>query len=209
MNKQIARNIALKSKGTFKYKVEVARRGKVIIESYETFEEAVQARDEIETRYEESAILSNSSLYVDRNLVLAKHRFSTEHIVQVKVGDSLRYGASCKCKKCCKEQIFVESRYYKNFIKRDSVCKDCDSSDRIKRAAKQMHNRKAPLSTNVTTGIKNVCYDQSNRDYRVAIMRDGRRLSLHAKTLKSAVALKSRVLNFYDSYGRLPALNEI
>ena len=209
MNKQIARNISLKSKGTFKYKVEVARRRKVIIESYETFEEAVKARDEIESRYEESSILSNSSLYVDRNLVLAKRRFSTDQIVQVKVGDSLRYGASCKCSKCCKEQIFVESRYYKNFIKRDSVCKDCDSSDRIKRATKQMHNRKAPLSTNVTTGIKNVCYDQSNRDYRVAIMRDGRRLSLHAKTLKAAVALKSRVLNFYDSYGRLPALNEI
>ncbi len=209
MNKQIARNISLKPKGTFKYKVEVARKGKVIIESYETFEEAVQARDEIETRYEESAILSNSSLYVDRNLVLAKRRFDTENIVQVKVGDSLRYAASCKCSKCQKEQIFVESRYYKNFIKRDRVCKECDSSDRIKRATKQMHNRKDALSTNVTTGIKNVCYDQSNRDYRVAIMRDGRRLSLHAKTLRSAVALKSRVLNFYDSYGRLPALNEI
>ena len=209
MNKQIARNISLKPKGTFKYKVEVARRGKVIIESYETFEEAVKARDEIETRYEESSILSNSSLYIDRNLVLAKRRFNTENIVQVKVGDSLRYAASCKCSKCCKEQIFIESRYYNNFLKRDRVCKECDSSDRIKRATKQMHNRKDALSTNVTTGIKNVCYDQSNRDYRVAIMRDGKRLSLHAKTLRSAVALKSRVLNFYDSYGRLPALNEI
>lgn len=205
MGKTIAKNIIFRDHGSYRYKVDISRDYKVLIESFETFEEALAARDEIIETYNSTGILKHSSAYEDRNLVKARKRFNEENVLRV----NNRYAAQCNCSRCNKQVTFVESRHYERFLNRDKICTSCRQSDHVKAITSEVKKKDIPFRNNVTTGIKNVYFDRSTNSYRVSIARDGQRLSLRAKTIKTAVYLKNQVLSFYRSYGYLPSSEEL
>lgn len=205
MGKTIAKNIIFRDHGSYRYKVDISRDYKVLIESFETFEEALAARDEIIETYNSTGILKHSSAYEDRNLVKARKRFNEENVLRV----NNRYAAQCNCSRCNKQVTFVESRHYERFLNRDKICTSCRQSDHVKAITSEVKKKDIPFRNNVTTGIKNVYFDKSTDSYRVSIARDGKRLMLRAKTLKTAIYLKKQVLSFYHSYGHLPSSKEM
>lgn len=205
MGKTIAKNIIFRDHGSYRYKVDVSRDYKVIIESFETFEEALAARDEIIETYNSTGVLKHSSAYEDRNLLKARKRFDGEKVLRI----DDRYAAQCNCSRCNKQVTFLEFRHYERFISRDRLCLSCCQSDHVKAITSEVKKKDIPFRNNTTTGIKNVYFDRSTDTYRVSIVRDGRRLSLRAKTLKTAIYLKKQVLSFYHSYGHLPSSKEM
>lgn len=205
MGKTIAKNIIFRDHGSYRYKVDISRDYKVIIESFESFEEALAARDEIIETYNSTGILKHSSAYEDRNLVKARKRFNEENVLRVED----RYAAQCDCSRCKKKVTFREVRHYERFVARDRLCVSCCQSDHVKAITSEVKKKDIPFRNNVTTGIKNVYFDRSTNSYRVSIARDGHRLSLRAKSLKAAIYLKKQVLSFYHSYGHLPSSKEM
>lgn len=205
MGKTIAKNIIFRDHGSYRYKVDISRDCKLIIESFETFEEALAARDEILAAYNSTGVLNHSSAYEDRNLVKARKRFNGENVLRT----NNRYVAQCNCSRCNKQVTFYELRHYERFISRDRLCLSCCQSDHVKAITSEVKKKDIPFRNNLTTGIKNVYFDRSTNSYRVSIARDGQRLSLRAKTIKTAVYLKNQVLSFYRSYGYLPSSEEL
>lgn len=209
MSKSIERNITLKDQGVYRYKVVISRKRKEIIESHSSLEEAIIARDEIESYYNSHQILKNSSLYEDRRYSQAKQRFKNANIIKVNGSKSDRYAVKCQCSKCKADVQFKDVHFYNKFLERNSICDTCDKAARTKKIAKIISEKDQPFASNLSTGVKNICYDSSSNDYKVSVMRGGKRISLRTKTLKSAKSLKTRVLNFYSDFGRLPTLKEI
>lgn len=205
MGKTIAKNIIFRDHGSYRYKVDISRDYKVLIESFETFEEALAARDEIIETYNSTGVLKHSSDYEDRNLVKARRRFNKENVLRV----NNRYVAQCNCSRCNKQVSFVEIRKYEKFIAKGRLCLSCRQSDHVKAITSEVKKKDIPFRNNLTTGIKNVCFDRNTNSYRVSVARDGKRLMLRAKTLKTAIYLKKQVLSFYQSYGHLPSSKEM
>ena len=66
-----------------------------------------------------------------------------------------------------------------------------------------------PNRNNHLTGVKNVTFNRKLSKYRVVINRNNRRFNLHTNTLNEAIALKERVLDFYEKHDRLPTRDEV
>lgn len=205
MGKTIAKNIIFRDHGSYRCKVDICRDNKVLIESFETFEEALAARDEIIETYNSAGILKHSSAYEDRNLVKARKRFNEKNVLRV----NNRYAAQCNCSRCNKQVTFLEIRQYNQFIAKDRLCPSCRQSDYVRSVTSRVKAKDVPFRSNATTGVKNVYFDRSTDTYRVSIVRDGKRFSLRAKTLKTAIYLKKQVLSFYHSCGHLPSSKEM
>lgn len=205
MEKTVTKNIIVRDSGEFRYKVEICRDRKIVIESFKTLEEAIIARDEIIATYNSQQVLAHSRIYADCHLLKACQRFRNEKVLKI----DRRYVAQCSCSRCGKTMTFLEVKRYDCFIRRNRLCASCYQSEHIIILTNKVKTKDIPFCTNLTTGIKNVYFDTDSNAYRVSIVRDGQRRSMRAKTLKTAIQLKNQMLSYYHNNGALPTAREL
>ena len=74
---------------------------------------------------------------------------------------------------------------------------------------KMRHASDKAYASNRSTGIKNINFIEDKEKYRVAIERNSNRAIRFTKTLNEALAIKERILDFYEQFDRLPTRAEV
>lgn len=208
---RIDRNISYFKDSDLPYQIAIERKNIVLHESFNSLEDAIAAKDEVEQTYNLTKELKHSSRYEDHLKLSACERFGTNEIVKITSEGSskYRYDAIAKCDECGKESKYIEVRFYKAFLSRDRLCQSCHMKTRTEEIAERLRSRKEPNSTNRTTGVKNICYDAKKKLYIFSIRRKDIRYARRFNDLNRAIEHKSQVLRFYKENHRLPSRDEI
>ena len=208
---RINRNINYFDNSDLPYQIAVRRNHTVLHESFESLEDAIAARDEVEQTYNLTKELKHSSRHEDHLKLSACERFGTKNLVKIRSedGQHYRYAALAVCDRCGYESRYISVEPYQAFLDRGNLCRSCRLKDLSIGIAANLHNRQEPYSTNRTTGIKNISFLKSKQTYLLDIVRHGSRYYEFFRDLNDAINRKSEVLNFYNNYHRLPNKDEI
>lgn len=206
---RIERNISYLNGRRLPYQIRVKRNDLYINESYATYEEAVKARDEIEANYRKTGKIEHSSIYENGRFKLAKSRYNSDDLKRSTKSGRPVYAIDVTCKQCHKDLTYRWCKHYQQFLSRDQICQSCFVKNRYNELLDIRNSNDEPNRNNHLTGVKNVTFNKKLSKYRVVINRDNRRFNLHTNTLNEAIALKERVLDFYEKFDRLPTPDEV
>lgn len=208
---RIDRNINYFENSDPPYQIAVRRNHTVLHESFDSLEEAIAARDEVEQTYNLTKELNHSSRHKDHLKLSAIERFGTKNLVKIQSEDCqhYRYAVLAECDRCGYESKYISVESYQAFLDRGNLCRSCRLKDLSIGIAAHLHNREEPYSTNRTTDIKNISFLKSKRAYLLDIVRHGSRYHELFKDLNDAINRKSEVLEYYSLYKRLPNKDEI
>lgn len=208
---RVERNISFIRGNHFPYCLQIIRGDQSVGESYATLEEAIIARDEIESIYRETSNLEHSSIDEPARLKRARLRYQRDDIKKTDVYHYCNpvYSVDATCIQCNKKQTYRSSKLYQRFLNRDKCCQVCFMKNRHNDLMIARNANDKPNSTNQSTGIKNVIFDNRCSRYRVMIKRKGHNFSKSANTLERAIKIKERALDFYEKFDRLPNVDEI
>ena len=207
---RIERNIDFFEDSLLPYQVRVIRMNQNVSESYATYEEAVAARDEIEANFLETKELTHSSTYESGRYKNARSKYQSDDIKKTidRYGEP-HYSIETVCKQCNSRHTYITHTHYKNFFNRGRRCCACYMKVRAHELTKMRHDSDKAYANNRSTGIKNINFIEDKEKYRVAIERDGSRSIRFTKTLNEALAIKERILDFYEQFDRLPTRAEV
>lgn len=205
------RNIGYFEGNQFPYYLQIFRGDQSVGESYATIEEAIIARDEIESNYRETNKLEHSSIYEPARLRSARLRYQRDDLKKTDVYHYCNptYSVDATCIQCGQKQTYRFSNLYRRFLDRGERCQACCVKNRHNDLMSARNASDKPNSTNQSTGIKNIIFDNRNSRYRVMILRKGRNFSKTANTLEAAIKIKEHALDFYEKFDRLPNVDEI
>lgn len=206
---RIERNIEFLDGHQLSYQVQVARKTRIIVESYDTYEEAVKARDEIIANYRATGKMIHSSIYENGRLKLAKRRYQSDDLKKTVKSGRKYYSIDVICSRCNRIHTYHRQFYYRQFVDRGQICQACFTKDRYNGLLETRYARTKSNSNNLSTGVKNVTFDRGYSKYRVTIERKKVRVTRFADTLNEAIAVKERVLDFYKDHDRLPTHDEV
>lgn len=208
---RLERNVSYLEGNQFAYYLQVIRSDRSVGESYTTLEEAIIARDEIESNYRETNNLEHSSIYESARLRSARLRYQRDDLKKTDVYHYCNpvYSVDATCIQCGQKQTYRYSKLYRRFVDRGECCQACFVKNRHNDLMSVRNANDKPNSTNRSTGIKNVIFDNRNSRYRVMICRKGRKFSKSSNTLEEAIKIKERALDFCEKFDRLPNVDEI
>lgn len=206
---RIDRNISYLKGRQLPYQIRVKRNDLYINESYATYEEAVKARDEIEANYCKTGKIEHSSIYENGRFKLAKSRYNSDDLKRSTKSGRPVYSIDTVCKQCNRAHTYQWFKYYQQFLDRGQMCQSCYVKNRYNELLDIRNSNDEPNRNNRLTGVKNVTFNKRLSKYRVVINRDNSRFNLHTNTLNEAIALKERVLDFYEKFDRLPTPEEV
>ena len=204
-----SRNIVKYQGKDTKYIVSVLRDRRLIRETYSSFQDAIDARDEIESVWRKTFQLKHSSLFGSARFMNAKDRYDCDDIELRRYRNQNYYTKKCKCSKCSKTLEFRFAERYRMFVDRGNVCQSCYMYATLDQRVKAKIKNPKAYTSNLSTGIKNISYRRQYDDYRLKIIRDKSKFVKHLRSLDDAIRIKERVLKFYDESGRLPTRDEI
>lgn len=207
---RIERNIDFYEDSLLPYQVRVIRMRQNICESYATYEEAIAARNEIEANFLKTKELKHSSTYESGRYKNAKSKYQSDDIKKTidRYGEP-HYSIETVCKQCNSRHTYITHTHYKNFLNRGRRCCACSMKFRAHELTKMRHASDKAYANNRSTGIKNINFIDDKEKYRVAIERDSNRAIRFTKTLNEALAIKERILDFYEQFDRLPTRAEV
>lgn len=206
---RIDRNISYLKGRQLPYQIRVKRNDLYINESYATYEEAVKARDEIEANYRKTGKIEHSSIYENGRFKLAKARYQTDDLKRSTKSGRPVYSIDTVCKQCNRAHTYQWFKYYQQFLDRDQICQSCCTKARYDDLLEIRYSKEESNSNNRSTGVKNISFDKDYSKYRITIDRKKARVTRFADTLDEAIAIKERVLDFYEQFDRLPTLEEV
>lgn len=207
---RIDRNISYLEGRQLAYLVSVERGSQFVNESYETYEEALKARDEIEANYAETGKIIHSSNYENGKLKMARSRYKSNDLKKTKSSSGrMIYAVETVCKQCNREHIYQWSKHYHQFLDRGQLCRSCHIKNYYDRMLDIRNSNNVPNSNNESTRVKNITFDKTKSKYRVFVSRSKNRFSVYANTLDEAIAIKEGVLDFYKEFDRLPTHDEV
>lgn len=206
---KVERNISYLEGHYLPYHVHISRNHQFINESFDTLEEAVMARDEIRSNYLKTGKLDHSSIYEPGNLKLAQRRYRSKDLKKTTSSGQAVYAIETVCKRCNRKLIYRWHGYYQRFLDRDQLCQSCHKREHYDEFLDTRNANGEPNSNNQSTGIKNITFDRTYSRYRVTVDRQKIRLSRYADSLEEAIAIKERILDFYERFDRLPTSKEI
>ena len=206
---KVSRNIIKYQGKNLSYVVRVTRDHRTIYETYPSFQDAIDARDEIERIWKNENQLNHSSLFQSANFRNAKERYGQEKIKLERYGNQMYYSVKCKCSKCSKTVKFRTAKQYQKFADRDRLCQSCSLSATVDKFVEIKTKNPKAYRSNRTTGIKNISYDRRHDVYVISISRSKSFFIERSRSLGDAIRIKERVLKFYDESGRLPNRDEI
>ena len=204
-----SRNIVKYQGKNSSYVVRVTRDRRTIRETYSSFQDAIDARDEIEEVWRDTRQLKHSSLFQSANLRNAKDRYGQEKVELERYGNQMYYAVKCKCSKCSKTVKLHTAKQYRKFADRDRLCQSCSLSATVDKLVEIKTKNPKAYRSNRTTGIKNISYSRRHDVYVISISRSKSFFIERSKSLDDAIRIKERVLKFYDESGRLPNRDEI
>lgn len=192
------------------YRMRIERDHQIIRESYDSLEEAIAARDEIKSNYLETGQIKHSSIYEWGHLKLARRKYRSNDLKRLVIASGKSfYSIDTVCKKCGRRKTYRWSGSYQRFLDRGQKCKSCFSKDQNSNRLDVRNSNNNCNSTNRTTGIKNISFNKNFSKYCVNIARRKNRFYLYTDTLNEAIAIKERILDFYEKHDRLPTHDEI
>lgn len=207
---RIERNISFLEGRPLPYQMIVTRHHQNLIESYYALEEAIFARDEIESNYRETGKLEHSSIYEPGHLKNARRRYLDDNVRKATTNAGrVYYSIETTCKQCGLKHTYRSHEDYHRFLDRDERCTSCFSKDRHDELMDARNSSDKPNSTNKSTGVKNISFDNRLSKYHVMVYRKGHTFSKRTRTLDEAIVIKERVLDFYKEFDRLPNQDEI
>ena len=207
---RIERNISYLEGRQLPYQIRVERAHQFVNESYATYEEAVNARDEIESNYLKTSEIAHSCIYENGKLKAARSRYQSDNLRKTLSSSGKKiYAIDTVCKQCNQKHTYQWARDYHQFLDRGEICHSCLVKNNYDRLLDARNSNDEPNSNNFLTGVKNVTFDKTRSRYRVFINRQKSRFSQHADTLNEAIAIKESVLNFYKEFDRLPTPDEV
>lgn len=207
---RIDRNIEFVKGRQLPYQVRVIRETQLITESYATYEEAVKVRDEIEANYRETGKLDHSTNYENGKARLARSRYQSDNLKKTKNSSGQTvFAIDTVCKQCSWEHTYRLSDHYHQFLDRGQICQSCFTKNRYNDLLKIRNSNTKSNSNNQSTGVKNIVFDKQSSKYRVTIEREKVRINKFADTLNEAIAIKERILDFYERFDRLPTRAEV
>lgn len=206
---KVSRNIKEYQGKDTKYIVSMMRNCQKIYETHSSLQDAIRARNEIESVWRKTSQLKHSSLFQPSCFMNAKDRYGRDDIELRRYRNQTYYMKKCKCSKCSKTIEFRIAERYRTFVDRGEVCKICHMSATVaQRVEGRIKNPKA-YASNLSTGIKNISYRRQYDDYTLKITRDKSKFVKSLRSLDDAIRIKERVLEFYEEFGRLPTRDEI
>ena len=206
---KVERNIEFLEGNNLPYYVRVTRNRQTIRETYDTLKEAIIARDEIEENYRTTDEMKHSSIYEPGRLKLAKRRYQRDDIKKtINVSGQSVYTIDAVCKQCDRRLTYRLQKFYQQFLDRGQKCQSCFAKENFDSFIDARNANDKPYSTNRSTGIKNIYFDRSS-SYYVKVIRKNQKISKYVRTLNEAIAIKERILDFYEKHDRLPNTKEI
>ena len=206
---KVSRNIIKYQGKNSSYVVRVTRDRRTIRETYSSFQDAIDARDEIERIWEDENQLKHSSLFQSANFRNAKERYGQEKVELERYGNQMYCAVKCKCSKCSKTVKLHTAKQYRKFADRDRLCQSCSLSATVDKLVEIKTKNPKAYRSNRTTGIKNISYSRRHDVYVISISRSKSFFIERSRSLGDAIRIKERVLKFYDESGRLPNRDEI
>lgn len=107
------------------------------------------------------------------------------------------------CSRCARVTETQTKANYDNFLKAKNICGKC----RLKDALDRRVTNDNPTKSN-KLGIRNIRFDERLKHYVVSITRCGESFNCLAKSLEEATSIKQTVLEFIESNGRVPSIEE-
>lgn len=207
---RIDRNIRYFEDSHLPYQIRIHRDNQIANESYATYEEAVEARDEIEANYRETGKITHSSNYEYGKLKLARSRYRSDDLKKIETSSGkIVFAIETVCRQCSRKLTYRHSGSYQRFLDRGQICRSCFAKDRYNELLDIRYSTDEPYRNNCSTGVKNISFDKRLSKYRVDVTRSKSRFTRFADTLDEAIAIKEYVLDFYKRSNRLPEFNEI
>ena len=206
---RIDRNIEFFEGSRLPYQVRVIRKSRPIVESYDTYEEAVLARDEIIANYRATGNLMHSKTYEPGKLKIARRKYRSDDLRKAFKSGRPYYSIDTVCKKCNRKHTYHLQQSYQQFLDRDQICQSCCTKTRYDDLLEIRYSKEESNSNNRSTGVKNISFDKDYSKYRITIDRKKARVTRFADTLDEAIAIKESVLDFYKEFDRLPTLDEV
>lgn len=184
---------------TRKYKGRTINKGRKNLEEVEEISELI---DKYVKLFDELPYLGNERMTIDYNSLLGK-RFGDLKVMGVVLINNQRM-LYCRCS--CGKEV-----YYKAFGVINGKNKSCGHLERQALRTRNaelkdiQRNTDKPLSTNKTTGHKNISYNKEKNVYDVELTRYGAKMRKRFKTLAEAVDFKEEVIeDIKQNGGKIP-----
>lgn len=135
-------------------------------------QDAIRARDEIESVWRKTSQLKHSSLFQPACFVNAKDRYGCDDLELRRYRNQNCYTKKCKCSKCSKTLEFRIAERYRMFVDRGKVCQSCYMHATADQRVEVRNKNPKAYASNLSTGIKNISYRRQYDDYTLKITRD-------------------------------------